>query len=142
MVAEDMVMAFRAFGAGGAVTIPEPLVLYRRGGTTYKKRHLTVEAVVSAFVKKLDNTKIELLHMIEVAGNKHATPALLTYLVNLYQKECLIEFMLRKQAGWMGRFKYLVDAPGVALSFKIRMFFYSLAPWALRPFFLLKRAVR
>ena len=37
-VAEDMIMVFRAIGSGGAVTLDEPLVQYRRGGISRRVR--------------------------------------------------------------------------------------------------------
>ena len=38
VVAEDLVMVFRAIVSGGAATLPEPLVRYRRGGPSRKRR--------------------------------------------------------------------------------------------------------
>ena len=42
---EDQVMGFRALAGGGALTLPEPLVNYRRGGTSAKALPQTAEAV-------------------------------------------------------------------------------------------------
>ena len=42
---EDQVMGFRAMAGGGALTLPEPLVHYRRGGTSAKGRPHTAEGV-------------------------------------------------------------------------------------------------
>ncbi|UTH75284.1 glycosyltransferase [Chromobacterium sp. IIBBL 290-4] len=142
VVAEDMLMAFRAFSAGGALTIPEPLVLYRRGGTTGKRRHLSLDEVKAAFIKKIDNTKIELLHMIEVAARKRASPALLRYFMNLYQKECLIEIMLRSPISAKDKLWYWWKAVDLDWGFKIRILSYGMFPFLFGPFFALKRLVR
>lgn len=42
---EDQVMTFRALAGGGAVTVAEPLVNYRRGGTSAKALPQTADAV-------------------------------------------------------------------------------------------------
>ena len=140
--AGDMVLALRAFAAGGAITIPEPLVLYRRGGNSTKRSHYSIEAVIRAFEKNIDNTKVELLHMIEVSSRKKASPALLRYFVGLYQKECLTEFMLRGQRSLGEKLKYAYAASGVKWGFRIRILFYSAFPAVLKPFFKLKTLLR
>ncbi|WP_158020715.1 glycosyltransferase [Chromobacterium sphagni] len=140
--AGDMVLALRAFAAGGAITIPEPLVLYRRGGNSTKRSHFSVEEVIRAFDKNIDNTKIELLHMIEVASRKNASPATLRYFVNLYQKESLTEFMLRGRRSLTEKIKYICGASGVKLGFRARIFMYSAFPNVLKPFFKLKTLLR
>jgi GT2 family glycosyltransferase len=42
---EDQIMTFRAMAGGGALTLPDALVNYRRGGTSAKARPLTAQGV-------------------------------------------------------------------------------------------------
>ncbi len=44
---EDQVMTFRALACGGATTLRDPLVRYRRGGTSAKVRPISADAVRS-----------------------------------------------------------------------------------------------
>lgn len=142
IVAEDMVMSFRAMAGGGAVTIKTPLVLYRRGGITYKKNHLSSSSVISAFTKKVKNTKIELLHMLEVAARYNGSPELMQYFVGLYKKECLIESVLMIEHSRLERFRRLLFAKDIRVSLRFRLFFYAVFPIALKPFFYLKGIIK
>lgn len=141
IVAEDMVMTFRAIACGGAITLQEPLVRYRRGGTTGKRRHLSAQDVIAAFVKKIDNTKIELTCMLEVAHQHGASPATLRYLENLYDKEVFIESMLRSPHTRLEKIAIAAKS-AQPWAFKIRLLSYAVAPALLAPFFAIKRAIR
>lgn len=42
---EDQILSFRATGSGGAITLPRPLVYYRRGGTSRRPRFTDAQSM-------------------------------------------------------------------------------------------------
>lgn len=141
IVAEDMIMTFRAIACGGAVTLKEPLVRYRRGGTTGKRRHLSAGEVIAAFVKKIDNTKIELACMLDDARNNEGSSDTIKYLQNLYEKEVFIEAMLRSPHTKTQKIA-IAARSSQPFAFKIRLLAYAVAPALLSPFFAIKRLIK
>lgn len=143
VVAEDMVMAFRALASSKAATINIPLVNYRRGGTTGKKIRGSVEEVKCSFLKKVYNSKIELLDMLKVAAANRPSPELLVYFSGLYQRECYVERIFSEGCSFLDKLKFLVSSKNTNLGFRVRVFFYATFPWLFVPFFWLKsRAVK
>lgn len=138
-VAEDMLMAFRAIATGRALTIPEPLVLYRRGGTTSKKDRISTAAVISSFTKKTFNTKIELLDMLKTAATNSPSPIVLNYLTALYEKETLIEDLFKTKKTKKEKLKLIATNKSEKTATKIRLFLYSTTPIVMDFFLNLKK---
>ncbi|TIC83442.1 glycosyltransferase family 2 protein [Crenobacter intestini] len=141
VVAEDMVMAFRAIANAKAVTIKIPLVNYRRGGTTGKKRRGSVADVKKSFVNKVRNTKIELLDMLKTAASCSPSPELLIYLAGLYQRECYVERIYSNSYSELQKLRLLMSSRNIKIWFRIRVFFYAVYPWLFKPFFWIKSKV-
>ena len=66
-VAEDLVMVFRALGSGGAITLREPLVQYRRGGISRRRRKLYASDVIERLLKNNRHALVETEQMLKDA---------------------------------------------------------------------------
>ena len=138
-VAEDMLMAFRAIAMGRATTIPEALVLYRRGGTTSKKDRSSAADVISSLTKKTFNTKIELLDMLKTAAKNSPSPMVLNYLTALYEKEVLIENLFKTHKTKKEKLNLLISNQSENTSKKTRLFLYSITPTVMDFFLALRK---
>lgn len=138
VVGEDMIMAFRAISAGRAITIPIPLVNYRRGGITSKRRPLTTTEVIKGLTRKLKSSQIELRCLIEEAKLAGASQYTLSYLEQKLDKEIFIENMFGATSV-LKKIKLCFLQSDQKVDFRIRIFVYAAAPWLLSPFFYLKR---
>ncbi len=138
IVGEDMMMAFRAVADGRAVTLPEPLVKYRRGGLTNQQKALTAAAVIRGLTRKLASTQTELNRLLAEARDLGASAAVLAWLQQKINKEAFVEAMFA-QRGWRESWHAWWRADDQPLAFRIRILTYAKAPWLLAPFFWLKR---
>lgn len=138
IVGEDMVMAFRAIGSASAVTLPVPLVNYRRGGLSSQRKSLNAAAVIHGLTKKLNSSRTELRCMLDDARKLGASPMTLTVLEQKLDKENFIEHMFAAESlGQKIRFcRQYTTVPG---DYRFRILTYAAAPWMLAPFFFLKR---
>lgn len=137
-VGEDMVMAFRAIGLATAITLPVPLVNYRRGGLTSKRKVLDAATVIKGLTRKINSTKTELRCMLDDARELNASTALLAVLDGKLQKELFIESMFAAKG--LGRKIALCQHYSMlSADFRLRILTYAAAPWLLAPFFFLKR---
>ena len=138
IVGEDMVMAFRAIGTASAITLPIPLVNYRRGGLSSPRKSLTAAAVIHGLTKKLKSSQTELQCMLDDARKLGASPMTLAVLTQRLDKEKFIEGMFAaKTVGQKIRLcRQFATLPG---DFRVRVLSYAAAPWMLAPFFFLKR---
>lgn len=137
-VGEDMVMAFRAIGLATAVTLPVPLVNYRRGGLTSKRKALDAATVIKGLTRKINSTKTELRCMLDNARELGASPATLAILDGKLKKELFIESMFASQGPWR-KICLCLEYPMLPADFRLRILTYAAAPWLLAPFFFLKR---
>jgi glycosyltransferase involved in cell wall biosynthesis len=141
VVAEDLIMVLRAVMSGGAVTLAEPLVRYRRGGLSFRRRAQTAGDVVKALLKNNRSSLVELpllLNDARSAGQQAAVePALLARLA----REHFIRDLFA--AGSLPvRCRVMLGAQSVALTLRLRLFVYAACPALLAPFFWIKRSVR
>jgi len=138
VVGEDMLMAFRAIGTSGACTLPMPLVNYRRGGLTSKRKLLSAAEVIRGLTRKLGSSRIELRQMLKEARELGASPTSLQMLERLLDKENFIADMFSGD-GIAKQLRLCQHYRSLALDFRIRVLTYAAAPWLLAPFFFLKR---
>jgi glycosyltransferase involved in cell wall biosynthesis len=138
VVGEDMVMAFRAIGLASAITLPEPLVNYRRGGLTSRRKSLDAASVIKGLTRKLRSSQTELRCMLDDARELGASAATLAVLDQKLQKEVFIESMFTAASFGqkLGLCRQYSMLPG---DFRLRILTYAAAPWLLAPFFFLKR---
>lgn len=137
-VGEDMVMAFRAIGTATAITLPVPLVNYRRGGLTSKRRSMSAESVIRGLTRKLNSTKTELNCMMDDARKMGASPATLAVLNRKLDKENFIEAMFLAK-GFGEKISLCRRYNMLPCDFRLRILSYAATPWLLAPFFFLKR---
>lgn len=138
VVGEDMVMAFRAIGLATAITLPEPLVNYRRGGLTSTRKALDAATVIKGLTRKINSTKTELLCMLDNARELGASPATLAVLDQKLRKELFIENMFAAK-GLDRKIGLSLHYTMLPADFRLRILTYAAAPWLLAPFFFLKR---
>lgn len=139
VVAEDLLMVFRAIVSGGALTLPEPLVRYRRGGISRRRRAMSAQDVVRGLLKNNRSSLVELPQLLadaRTAGQESAVEAALTARI---ARECYIRDMFAAD-GAPARCRLLTGAHAVPGSLRLRIALYAAAPWLMAPFFALKRA--
>jgi len=135
---EDMLMVFRAILSGGAMTLAEPLVRYRRGGISRRRRALDAQSVVARIRKNNVNALVELRQLLadaERAGQREVVaPALEARLA----RECFIEALFAAERR-RDRLLIAARAHDVPLGTRLRMLSYAAFPSLLAPFFAVKR---
>lgn len=137
-VAEDRLMVFRAIVSGGALTLPEPLVQYRRGGISRKRRNLRARDVVERLLKNNRHALVELPQLRADAQRAGQLPAV----DHALRRELAREFFVRElfAASHFGaRWHAMRAAQRVPLRWRLRLFVYAACPALLAPFFALKR---
>ena len=138
VVAEDLVMVLRAVMSGGAVTLEEPLVRYRRGGLSFRRRALHAQDVVDALLKNNRSALVELPLLMADARTAGQLPLVEAALTARLTRERFIRDLFEADS-LTARVRLLVGTPAVPLSSRIRMFAYAACPALLAPFFALKR---
>jgi glycosyltransferase involved in cell wall biosynthesis len=138
---EDQIMTFRAITQGGALTLREPLVKYRRGGLSRKRRWKTPEEFVARF--KLANRNglgetRQLIHDAEIAGVGDKMRALLA--PKLAREQYTAAMFGTSALGT--KLALLLKSRDVSLGFRLRVFLYATCPSFYKPFFFLKWHVR
>ncbi len=142
VVGEDAIMVFRAIVSGGALTIAEPLVRYRRGGISRRRRALTAAQVVERLLSNNRHALVELPQLLADAALAGQLDSVQTTLTTRLAREQFIRNLFQTQRLWPA-FRLLWSGRQVPLTTRLRLFLYAKCPGVLRPFFALKRlAVR
>lgn len=137
MISEDQITTFRAVVSGGAITLHRPLVQYRRGGVSGKRKWHSPADFVARIRLTNRSALAETLQFIEDAERAGHGDA-----------------MRRAKAGKLAREQYTHDmfaagstseqlalvlrAQGVRLGHRVRMFLYAACPSVYAPFFALR----
>lgn len=140
VVAEDLIMVFRAIGSGGARTLPEPLVRYRRGGLSRAVRNLCVKDVVGRLLKNNRSSLVELPQLLADASTMGQLAAVEATLRRRLARELYIRdvFAAPSLAARIAAFR---RARAVPLASRLRLGLYAAVPAAFAPFFFVKRAL-
>lgn len=140
-MAEDQIMTFRAIMSGGAYSLREPLVRYRRGGLSGKKRFRTVEQFI-ARVKLTTAFGLaeseQFQRDAQIAGVAEPMRALL---VPKLARERYARDVFAA-SGFGAKLALLLRTRDVKTGFKIRMFLYAACPCVYRPFFALRSLLK
>ncbi len=137
-VAEDLVMGFRAIVSGGAVTLEEPLVRYRRGGLSRRRRALTAEAQTRRLVSNARHAVVELPQLLEDARRAGVLDTVATPLATELARERHV--LAQLEPGPAGaKLRRLFGDRAVPFGLRLRLAVYGLWPALLAPFFWLKR---
>ncbi|CAG4888694.1 glycosyltransferase family 2 protein [Paraburkholderia saeva] len=138
---EDQIMTFRAIVSGGALTLRKPLVQYRRGGLSRKRKWKSPDAYVVR-IKLANRNGVgetrQLIHDAELAGSGDAMRALLArksarerYTSGVFDTSSLLT-----------RLALVLKSHDVSLGFRLRMFVYATCPSLYKPFFFVKWHLR
>lgn len=139
-VAEDLVMAFRAIVSGGAITLDEPLVQYRRGGLSSRRRALHPHEVSARLLANARHSLVELPCLLRDAQAAGVLAAVAPLLQSQLATQRHIADQL--QPGPLpARLRRLLQDRAVPLALRLRVFLYAACPALLVPGFALKRAL-
>ena len=138
VVAEDLIMVFRAIVSGGAATLAEPLVRYRRGGLSRRRRALNAQQVVDRWLSNSRHSLVELPLLLadaRTAGQLAVVEA--TLQAQLARETFIRDLFAARQ--WRARLGVVLRARKVAPAQRLRGAIYALCPWLLAPLFFAKR---
>jgi glycosyltransferase involved in cell wall biosynthesis len=139
--AEDQIMVLRAILSGGAVSLREPLVRYRRGGLSRKRRYNSVGELVARMRQSNRYGLAELAQLqcdAEVAGiGERMRDAMAPKLA----REQFIHAMFEAR-GASERVALLARSSRVKVGLRLRMFLYATCPAVYAPGIWLKRVAR
>jgi hypothetical protein len=141
VVAEDLVMVLRAVMSGGAITLAEPLVRYRRGGLSFRRRAQTASDVVKALLKNNRSSLVELPLLLDDARKADQLTAVEPALRARLAREHFVRDLF-SASSLPSRCRAVLGAQSVPVSLRLRLFIYAACPALLAPFFWLKRSVR
>jgi glycosyltransferase involved in cell wall biosynthesis len=137
-VAEDLLMVFRAIVAGGALTLAEPLVQYRRGGISRRRRNLHARDVVERLLKNNRHALVELPQLLADAQAAGQLAAIEPEIGRQLARERFVhELFEARDLG--ARWRACTAASRVPLALRLRLFTYAACPALLAPLFALKR---
>ncbi|MGH8455635.1 MAG: glycosyltransferase [Stenotrophobium sp.] len=138
VVAEDLIMTFRAIISGGALTLRKPLVKYRRGGVSGRQRTLQAADVIKRLLKNNRSTLVEIPQIVadsHVAGQERIVAA-------HFEKKLAREFFIRDIFAARGRAektRLLFSTRRLPWFLRLRIYTYAAWPVVLAPLFFLKR---
>jgi glycosyltransferase involved in cell wall biosynthesis len=138
VIGEDMLMVFRAILSGGAITLDEPLVRYRRGGLSRRRRTHDAADVAERLRTNNRNALVELAQLLadaRRAGQEHVVGEALEARL---ARERFIRDLFAAQT-FRDRLRIAVRAAAVPITTRVRLFVYAACPALLAPFFAAKR---
>ena len=87
VVAEDLIIVVRAIGCGGAITLPQALVQYRRGGLPYRVRSMHASDVIARMLRNNRHALVETQQLQRDATRANAPAAVHTELNTTLSRE-------------------------------------------------------
>lgn len=144
VVAEDLIMVFRAIVSGGAVTLDDALVMYRRGGISRRRRALHAQQVRQRLASNASHALVEVPCLLRDAALAGASAQVAAALGAQLARERHVAAQLDAPNGPAGSHlsaclrRLLVDRE-VPLALRLRVFVYATCPALLAPGFALKR---
>lgn len=138
VVAEDLVMAFRAIVSGGALSLREPLVQYRRGGISRRVRSLSARDTAERLVKNSRHALIELPLLLSDARAAGVLDAVAPVIEPQLARERYVNEVFSAPDA-RAKLQCFLRAARVPPSTRLRMLVYAAWPGLLAPWFALKR---
>ena len=138
VVAEDLLMVFRAIVSGGAATLAEPLVRYRRGGISRRRRAMRARDVVERLLRNNRHSLVELPQLLADARVAGQLPAVEATLQRQLAREVFIRELFAATT-LARRLRVVARASAVPLGPRLRFATYAVCPALLAPLFALKR---
>ena len=140
VVAEDLIMVFRAILSGGAITLDEDLVRYRRGGISRRRRARRAGDVIERLLKNNRHALIEVPQLLADAHAAGQLDAVRHELTRRLARERHIEQLFGAD-GLHEKVGVFLRDSGLPLALRARLLTYAAFPWTMAPFFVLKRLV-
>ena len=137
-IGEDLLMVFRAVMSGGAITLAEPLVQYRRGGVSRRRRTFSAADAIRRLLKNNRSALVELAQLLadaRTAGQLGAVEAALT--ARLAREQFIRDMFAARSV--RQKIARTWGERNSALSTRARVFVYAACPGLMAPFFALKR---
>jgi glycosyltransferase involved in cell wall biosynthesis len=141
MISEDQITTLRASLLGGAYNLRRPLVHYRRGGTSGKRRWRTPADFVRRIRLTNRSSLAETLQFIEDAERAGYGDAMRRLKAHKLAREQYTADVFAAPDN-MARLRILLGARRVTLGHRVRMFLYAAAPAAYAPFYFLGNLFR
>lgn len=136
---EDRLMVFRAIvGGGGAITLPEPLVQYRRGGTSRRERALSAADVTRRLLKNNRSALVELPQLLADAKQAGQLGVVRTALQARLARERFIAAVFTAPSR-NEKVAMAWQSSGVPTAVRLRVLIYAAFPALLTPLFAVKR---
>jgi glycosyltransferase involved in cell wall biosynthesis len=139
--AEDQIMVLRAILSGGAMSLREPLVRYRRGGLSRKRRYGSVDELIARMRQSNRHGLAELAQLQRDAEIAGVGERMRSAMAPKLAREQFIQAMFEAR-GLGERVGLLSGGAGVKLGLRVRMFLYASCPAVYAPGIWLKRLVR
>lgn len=137
-VAEDLVMVFRAIVSGGAISLDEPLVRYRRGGISRRRRALHAADVRARLLRNARHAVVESVQLHADARRAGVLDVVAPLLDAQLARERHVQLQLEPGPA-LGKLRRAFSDRQVPAGLRLRLAVYALAPGLLAPFFALKR---
>lgn len=137
-VAEDWLMVFRAIVSGGAITLDEPLVQYRRGGISRRRRNLHARDVIERLLKNNRHALVELPQLLADAKRAGQLERVEDALSRQFEHEAFVRDVFAAP-NLAARWRAVVAAARVPWRLRARLLVYAACPTLLAPWFALKR---
>ncbi len=141
VTAEDLIMVLRAVMSGGAITLAEPLVQYRRGGLSSRRRAFRPGEVVARLLRNNRSSLVELPQLLADARLAGQLPMVEAALELRLARERYIRDIFAA-GSTLARLAVFARARRVPPATRVRMLVYAAFPALLWPLFALKRAAR
>lgn len=134
---EDQIMLLRALLSGGATTLHEPLVRWRRGGLSRKRRNPTLKAMLEHLKRGNISTRAELKQILADAELAGQFDRVRIALQSRIDRE---DFLMRILGAATLKEKFLVTlyCKTVPISYRMRIFGYTNFSWVYDPIIRLK----
>ncbi|WP_321791917.1 glycosyltransferase family 2 protein [Caballeronia sp. J97] len=134
---EDQIMTFRAIMSHGAHTLHEPLVQYRRGGLSRKRKWRTPADFVARIKLANVNGTGETSQLIGDADRVGVGTPMRALLAKKSARETYVSAMFGERS-LARKLALVATSKDVDFGFRFRMFIYATCPWLLSPFFFVK----
>ncbi|SAL18839.1 glycosyl transferase family 2 [Caballeronia peredens] len=138
---EDQIMAFRAIMSHGAHTLHEPLVQYRRGGLSRKRKWRTPADFVARIKLANLNGTGETHQLVSDAEKVGVGREMRALLAGKSARESYVSAMFG-DLPLARKLALLATSKDVSFGFRCRMLVYATCPWLLAPFFFVKWHLR
>ena len=140
-MAEDQIMTLRAIVAGGAISLGDPLVNYRRGGSSHKRVFRSVTEKVAQMRRSNRHGLIELSQLQCDAHRAGIADKMRSVLAPKFAREQFTLAMFESDS-IRNRLVIMLRSHGVKWGHRLRIFSYTTFPLFYAPLFQLKWILR